>query len=509
MRIKNIVTYIAALTAAFALCAYGASEMEYAVMEKFQGILNTDPAYKGYEAMVTDVVFVLVKNPESGGIFGTIKDIAYNILKGIKHYEGTITILLDEREYKIKTAAMTAGNDKTLTWEPPTRQQTAFLNGIITVPLVPVVGGAFTMGCDDRHRAECYSNESPAFAATVGNFYIGRFPVTQGLWKRLMGGASGANPSVFKGDDLPVENVSWDDAQRFISKLNAATGHNYRLPTEAEWEYAARGGANAGGFVYAGSGNIDNVAWYYTNSEDRTHRAGNKQPNELGIYDMSGNVWEWVNDRYGPYSGGQKSNPIGASSGSTRVNRGGSWRDDERRCRVSCRSNNSPDARYGNLGFRLARTPIMPFMESRLPAPSPAAIEEQRRAKEELREREENERAAIEEQRRREEIKRRAKTDSLVLLAERTYGKAETYLNEKRFFDAIEQYNKAMKLQQEAEVETPGYKYMVRGYCYHQIKAFESAVEDYKRALQKDPNLKDKIEKNINSAEKKKPPKKP
>jgi len=508
MRIKNIILYIAAVMPLFALHAYGASEIEYSVMEKFQGILNTDPAYKGYEAIVTNVTMVQVKNPESGGIIGTVKDIAYNTLRGVKHYEGTITILLDEREYKIKTAAVTEGNDKTIAWEPPARHQMAFLNNVIIVPLVPVIGGAFAMGCDERYRGDCYSNESPAFGATVGDFYIGRFPVTQGLWKRVTGGAPNANPSKFKGDDLPVENVSWDDVQRFIAKLNAATGHNYRLPTEAEWEYAARGGAYAGGFVYSGSNNVDNTAWYYTNGEDRTHRVGNKQPNELGIYDMSGNVWEWVNDWYGPYSGTPKNNPHGIPSGSTRVNRGGSWRDDERRCRVSCRSNNSPDARYGNLGFRLARTPIMPFIESRLPSPSPAAMEEQRRVKEELLEKEEKERTAREELRRKEEIRRRARTDSLALLAERAYGKAEAYLNEKRFFDAIEQYNNAMKLQQEADVETPGYRHMVRGYCYHQIKEFESAIEDYKQALRKEPDLKDKVEKNINLAEKKKPPKK-
>ena len=176
---------------------------------------------------------------------------------------------------------------------------------------------------------------------------MGKYEVTQGLWKAVMGN----NRSYFKsGDNYPVENVSWDDCQEFISKLNSLTGKNFRLPTEAEWEYAARGGQ---GFKYSGSNNLDEVAWYIDNSGSKTHAVGLKKPNAMGLYDMNGNVWEWCSDWYGNYSGDAVSNPLGANSGSYRVLRGGSWLGNGFNCRVSNRFNNSPSFRYIYLGLRL------------------------------------------------------------------------------------------------------------------------------------------------------------
>ena len=163
----------------------------------------------------------------------------------------------------------------------------------------------------------------------------------------------GSNPSFFKGDQRPVEQVSWNDCQTFISCLNAKTGKNFRMPTEAEWEYAARGG-HSGGPKYAGSDNINNVAWYDDNSGDETHNVATKSPNGLGIYDMSGNVWEWCQDWYGEYSRSSVTNPIGPSSGAYRVYRGGGWRSYARNCRVSHRYVYTPSNSLNNLGLRLA-----------------------------------------------------------------------------------------------------------------------------------------------------------
>jgi formylglycine-generating enzyme required for sulfatase activity len=166
----------------------------------------------------------------------------------------------------------------------------------------------------------------------------------------------GTSPSKFVGDSLPVEMVSWADVQDFITKLNAQTGLTYRLPTEAEWEYAARGGAQSKGYLYSGGNTIGNVAWYYDNSDSKTHKVGTKAPNELGIYDMSGNVWEWCSDWYGTYSSSAQTNPTGPSSGEYRVGRGGCWSYGASDCRVSDRYINGPYRRYNYLGFRLVRS---------------------------------------------------------------------------------------------------------------------------------------------------------
>lgn len=201
----------------------------------------------------------------------------------------------------------------------------SYSNGTLTVNgikynMVWVDGGTFRMGATSEQGSDAYSDEKPVHSVTMSSYYIGKTEVTQALWKAVMG----SNPSEFKGDNWPVESVSWNDCQAFIRKLNALTGQNFRLPTEAEWEFACRGGNNSRGYKYSGSNYIDNVAWYDGNSGDKTHPVATKSPNELGIYDMSGNVWEWCADWYGDYSSGRQTNPKGPYGGSYRVSRGGS-----------------------------------------------------------------------------------------------------------------------------------------------------------------------------------------
>ncbi len=211
--------------------------------------------------------------------------------------------------------------------------------------MVYVEGGTFTMG---SKGINAYKDEKPAHQITVSSFYINKYEVTQKQWVALMG----SNPSYFKGDDLPVDQVSWDDAQEFISKLNQLTGKKYRLPTEAEWEFAAIGGNKSKGYKYAGSNDLDCVAWYGRNSELQPHPTGQKQANELGLHDMNGNVWEWCSDWYGRYTFTPRTNPSGPSFGFCRVLRGGSCDSVDSSCRF--RMANAPGDRHCYWGFRLA-----------------------------------------------------------------------------------------------------------------------------------------------------------
>ena len=225
-------------------------------------------------------------------------------------------------------------------------------NGI-NIEMVKVEAGSFDMGATSEMQNP-YSDEKPVHRVTLtNNYYVGKYEVTQALWQAVMG----SNPSNFKGDALPVEQVSWNDCQDFISKLNAMTGKSFRLPTEAEWEYAARGGKKSRGYQYSGSNTLGDVAWYlldwYFDDSGSTHAVGTKQPNELGIYDMTGNVWEWCQDWKGSYSSSPQTNPTGAASGSNRVLRGGSWYNSAKRCRASCRIGITPGGRDDNLGLRL------------------------------------------------------------------------------------------------------------------------------------------------------------
>jgi formylglycine-generating enzyme required for sulfatase activity len=222
--------------------------------------------------------------------------------------------------------------------------------------MVRVRGGTFTMGCTTEQGSDCDSDEKPAHQVTVSDFYIGKYEVSRKEWREVMGG----DPPEFwfKGcDACPVGGVSWDDIQQFISKLNAKTGKTYRLPTEAEWEYAARGGLQSRGYKYAGSNSLDEVAWYDGNSGIESQPVGQKKANELGLYDMSGNVDEWcVDDWHDSYFGAPSTGRAWVDSprASCRVFRGGSSFLHAQFCRVSFRSYSSPSTRGGNLGFRLA-----------------------------------------------------------------------------------------------------------------------------------------------------------
>jgi formylglycine-generating enzyme required for sulfatase activity len=214
---------------------------------------------------------------------------------------------------------------------------------------VYVSGGKFTMGSTGEQGNYFYNDEKPAHQVKLRGFYLCKYEVTQAQWKEVMG----YNPSEFKGDSLPVERVNWYDTQRFIKKLNAKTGKKYRLPTEAEWEYAARGSTKSSGYVFSGSNAETDVAWYWHNALT-THPVGTKQANELGIYDMSGNVYEWCSDWYDAYSSSSQTDPQGASQGLCRVSRGGSWVSSARYLRVSFRLEFKPDDRRNYIGFRLA-----------------------------------------------------------------------------------------------------------------------------------------------------------
>ena len=223
--------------------------------------------------------------------------------------------------------------------------------GVLNFDMVFVEGGAFRMGASAEQGDEIDNDEKPLHRVTIKNYYIGKYEVTQAQWKAVMGN----NPSYFKGKNLPVEKVSWNDVQQFIAKLNKLTGKNYRLPTEAEWEYAARGGNRSASYKFSGSNIVNEIAWHNGNSEKNTHKVGSTPfHNELEIYDMSGNVMEWCEDWYGSYRAQTYDNPKGPKKGNFRVVRGGSWCCYASNCRTSKRYNTPHNVRLRDLGFRLA-----------------------------------------------------------------------------------------------------------------------------------------------------------
>ncbi len=261
-------------------------------------------------------------------------------------------------------------------------KQTITVNGV-SFNMIKVEGGTFKIGAQstdpngENYDSEAWENEQPVHSVTLDDYYIGETEVTQELWEAVMGTTIeqqrqeaeedwGADCVLYgQGATYPMYYISWKECQEFIAKLNQLTGKEFCLPTEAEWEYAARGGNKSRGYKYSGSNTIGEVSWYRDNAYDvgysspayGTHPVGTKSPNELGLYDMSGNVWEWCSDWYGEYSSSSQTNPTGPTSRSYRVLRGGSWFDDARGCRVSNRDINGQGYRYGNYGFRLALRP--------------------------------------------------------------------------------------------------------------------------------------------------------
>jgi formylglycine-generating enzyme required for sulfatase activity len=240
----------------------------------------------------------------------------------------------------------------------------------VEMEMVYVEGGEFRMGCagvrdggtngvSSGNNGECSVNEEPDHDVTVGSFWIGKYEVTQGQWEAVMGeeediyyqmaaadGGSNDNPLKGEGPDFPMYYVNWSGAQAFCAALSARTGKTYRLPTEAEWEYAARGGKLSAGYMYSGGNDIGSVAWNGSNASGINHEVGAKSGNELGIYDMSGNVQEWCFDRW-------SANYASERTGSFRVIRGGSWNYDESSCRVASRDYHGPSIRAYYVGFRV------------------------------------------------------------------------------------------------------------------------------------------------------------
>ena len=233
--------------------------------------------------------------------------------------------------------------------------QTFTVNGV-SFTMILVKGGTFTMGATTEQEEDALDDEYPPHLVTLSDYMIGQTEVTQELWVAIMGN----NPSRFSGyKDRPVERLEWSDCQYFIQKLNSITGKHFRLPTEAEWEYAARGGNKSLGYKYSGSNDLNEIAWYgvkgtnWLDPNYGTHNVGTKAPNELDLYDMSGNVWEWCQDRYGAYSADPQQDPTGPDSNSKHIYRGGAWEGSASDCRISYRKMCTMYTSF-NIGLRLA-----------------------------------------------------------------------------------------------------------------------------------------------------------
>ena len=300
-------------------------------------------------------------SPTSGSNDGSV---TVSVEENTSTSERTATITIETSSIT-QTLSVTQNGATPVT--PPASQDRTFTVGGVTFKMIYVEGGTFTMGATSEQGDDAWDSEKPAHSVMLSSYSIGETEVTQALWQAVMGQKPTSDGSQWSstyglGNNYPAYYVSWNDCQDFIKKLNSITGENFRLPTEAEWEYAARGGNKSQGYKYAGSNTIDNVAWYWNNIPSQssgnagygTQNVATKLANELGIYDMSGNVWEWCQDRYGSYSSGSQTNPTGPVSGSRRVIRGGGWLNSARYCRVSYRINDAPEFRCSDLGLRLA-----------------------------------------------------------------------------------------------------------------------------------------------------------
>jgi len=322
----------------FSMCVDAAElKNEVARQEGNRLVITYDLAGKEKEADVTLTLTVEGKTYKSSEL----------------HVEGDIGKVQTGRGKKISwnilqdfPRGLCAGVD----WELTTKGD-AIVDETTGMEMIFVQGGCFQMG-DTFGDGE--SDEKPVHKVCVHDFYLGKYEVTQGQWKAVMGN----NPSNFSncGDNCPVEQVSWNDVQQFIRKLNSQSGKNFRLPTEAEWEYAARSGEKNEKWAGTNSESAlgDYYAWYGENSGSKTHPVGQKRPNGLGLYDVSGNVWEWVEDWKGDYPTGHVTDPKGPARGAYRVRRGGSWASETRVCRSAYRYSRIPGGRNNDLGFRLA-----------------------------------------------------------------------------------------------------------------------------------------------------------
>lgn len=243
------------------------------------------------------------------------------------------------------TFIVLAGNTQN---ELSAQVKTFTINGV-SFDMIFVEGGTFMMGATSEQGSNAFDDEKPAHQVVATNYYIGKTEVTQALWRAVMENSTSHSTE----DNLPIRMVSWKDCQQFIKRLNQLTGQNFRLPTEAEWEYAARGGNKSKGYKYAGSNDIYEVAWHLSNSGHNPHIVASKFPNELGIYDMSGNVWEWCQDWKENYSSSHQDNTQVPAEETLRVFRGGSFDYDARSCRVSYRGSGATNFKFFNLGFRI------------------------------------------------------------------------------------------------------------------------------------------------------------
>lgn len=290
-----------------------------------------------------DEMFIAARmiDVESAGIVAACDDVG--VVEGVQQVRNLAEKVAKQLIAEKRVESASTKTSKSSNVVSNGNKKTYTVNGV-SFDMVFVPGGSYMMGGSDP---EAWGNEKPVHSETVRDFWIGKTEVTQQLWQAVMGN----NPSKSRGGSLPVDNVSFYDVQRFIERLNELTGAHFRLPTEAEWEYAARGGRNSKNYKYSGSNDIYYVAWFWDNSGNTTHPVGTKAPNELGIYDMSGNVWEWTSDLS---SKDYNSYRNGGDTGKYRVMRGGCNVNYADGCRVSHRSWTSPEASSSGWGFRLA-----------------------------------------------------------------------------------------------------------------------------------------------------------
>ena len=269
------------------------------------------------------------------------------------------TVTQDEKSLQIKKVS------------PVNRKNFTFTVNNVSFEMIFVEGGTFVMGCTPE-QSDCFNSEKPAHNVSLSDFYMGKYPITQKLWYIVMGSSiqqqrslAERNTLCGEGDDYPMYFVNYEECEAFCNKLNTLLsnllpeGYKFGLPAEAQWEYAARGGKKSNGYKYSGGNSINNFAWNYDNSNKTTYPVGKKMPNELTIYDMSGNVWEWCSDWYDVnyYGSSPSIDPKGPNSGTLRVIRGGAWNEAATRCRVSNRGNSS-NYRLNRIGFRICLAPL-------------------------------------------------------------------------------------------------------------------------------------------------------